>query len=228
MCKRGISQEMLKCIACAAMLLDHIGAALVPALWLRIVGRIALPIFCFALSEGIHHTKNPKRYCLRLLLGAALAELPYDLLFYGRATNAHQSIMVTLLLGFCYGILQKKTERIEGKILLLLPFMLAAKALHTDYGMWGVAMVALFVLTRELPNRAVLQFVGLGVICVAIGGLKIPLLGLRMPIQMFALAALPLIWSYSGERGRGAAWMQWAFYLFYPAHLIVLLLLRRL
>ena len=50
--KRGLSQEGLKLIACVTMLIDHIGAAFVPVLWLRVVGRIAFPIYCFLLAEG--------------------------------------------------------------------------------------------------------------------------------------------------------------------------------
>lgn len=84
--KRGLSQETLKIIACVTMLLDHIGATFCPGIGLRIVGRIAFPIYCFLLAEGVHYTHSPKKYGLRLLIGALLSEIPFDLLFFGELT----------------------------------------------------------------------------------------------------------------------------------------------
>ena len=59
--RKFLSQEWLKVIACFTMLADHIGAVFFPRLyWLRIVGRLAFPIYCFLLAEGAAHTGNPK------------------------------------------------------------------------------------------------------------------------------------------------------------------------
>ena len=98
--KKGLSQEALKSIACITMLLDHIGATMVRGYTLRIIGRIAFPIFCFLMAEGAYHTKNPRKYCLRLMIGMLLSELPFDLAFRLKPTWEYQCVMVTLLLGF--------------------------------------------------------------------------------------------------------------------------------
>ena len=75
--KHGLSQEGLKLFACVVMLIDHVGAVLFPQhFWMREVGRLAFPIFCFLLSEGVHYTRSPGRYVLRLTIGAAISELP--------------------------------------------------------------------------------------------------------------------------------------------------------
>ena len=58
---RCLPQEGLKLIACAAMLLDHIGAVFCSGIGLRIIGRIAFPIYCFLLAEGIHYTREPRK-----------------------------------------------------------------------------------------------------------------------------------------------------------------------
>ena len=102
---KGISQETLKLIACVTMLIDHIGATLVAPtdaiyyayvelytamawvnLVMRCIGRIAFPIFCFLLVEGAHHTRNPRKYALRLAIGMVLSEIPFDLAFFSDAS----------------------------------------------------------------------------------------------------------------------------------------------
>ena len=110
-----ISQEQLKLLACLSMLLDHTGAILVAQIlrsgagglffrelytMLRTIGRMAFPIYCFLLAEGVHHTRDPRRYGLRLLIAVFLAELPFDLALHGGFSWQNQSVMVTLLLGF--------------------------------------------------------------------------------------------------------------------------------
>lgn len=217
--KYTLPQEALKLIACVTMLIDHIGAVFIPQNpLLRIIGRISFPIYCFLLAEGIHHTKKPQKYGLRLLLLAVLSEIPFDLLFYGRLTWAHQSVMVTLLLAFLMGMCMKKVQS-SVRIAAALLFALAAELLSTDYGGLGVLTVALFLLTRELPHRTLVQFLGLVLLNWLLGNGA-------LTIQMFAiLAALPII-LYSGQKAiRGKA-LQWSVNLFYPVHLLVLLLLK--
>lgn len=219
--KGGLSQEGLKLIACTTMLIDHIGAALLPGLFfLRIIGRLAFPIYCFLLAEGVHHTRHPGRYCFRLFIGMVLAEYPFDALFFGKWTWAHQSVMVTLLLAFLMARCMKKVTPVWGKLLLIFPFALAAEWLHTDYGGLGVAMVALFVLTRELPGRTVYQALGLIVLCICDAGLT--------SIQVLCAFAMVPIAFYSGCKRSTNPAVQWAFYLFYPGHLAVLLVIARL
>lgn len=220
--KYGISQENLKLIACVTMLIDHIGAVFFPhALWwLRIIGRISFPIYCFLLAEGVHHTRSPLKYGLRLLLVALIAELPYDLLFYGRFTWAHNSVMVTLLLGFGAGMAMKYCPG-WIKYLTFLPFLLLGDSLGGSYGMYGVALVVLFLLTKDVPHRSAVQL-----------GLMV-LLSLRMAgfpgkigIQIYAIIAMLPIGLYSGEKRYRSKALHWSFTLFYPAHMLLLLLIQ--
>ena len=85
--KSGLSQETLKIIACVTMLIDHVGATVVESQFfvtpfdgiyylyfaMRIIGRVAFPIYCFLLAEGAHYTHNPRKYALRLFIGALLS-----------------------------------------------------------------------------------------------------------------------------------------------------------
>lgn len=216
--KRGLSQEGLKIIACVTMLIDHMGAVLFPANpWLRVIGRISFPIFCFLLSQGIHYTHSKKKYFLRLALWMIPSELAYDYALRGSFTWAHQSVMVTLLLGALMGLCIEKAPKLFYKLLLILPFAALAWLLRTDYSYRGIFTIALFLLTRDMPHKLPVQLIGL--ICV--NCLPNP-----NTIQIFAvLSAIPIA-LYSGKKISRSRALQWGFYAFYPLHLAVLLLTK--
>ena len=74
---RGLSISQIKWIALIFMTIDHLAAYgfEIPVFgahfdMLRIIGRIAAPLFFFALTESVKHTRNRKRFLLRLYLGA--------------------------------------------------------------------------------------------------------------------------------------------------------------
>ena len=226
MTKRPLSQEGLKFLACAIMLLDHIGATLIPWGTLRIIGRLAFPIFCFLLAEGAHYTRNPRNYLLRLGIGAILSELPFDLALFGSWSWQHQSVMITLLLGAMALLAMKRMTQPLLKILVLLLFAFLADFMNTDYGGAGVLMIALFGLTRERKYGWLVQLLGMYLICRwIIHGGAVWFIGRYVFIEIFAILALIPIWLYSGKKSTSSRAVQWAFYLFYPVHLWILYLI---
>ena len=131
--RQGISQEGLKILACAVMLIDHVGAVLLPQSFvLRMIGRIAFPIFCFLLAEGVHYTRNPRKYALRLAVGAALSELPFDYALFGGIDLYYQSVMLTMLVGFGALETMKRLKNPALKLLVVVPFYILAELLRTD------------------------------------------------------------------------------------------------
>lgn len=221
--KKGLSQETLKLIACVTMLIDHIGYLFVPGYGMRLIGRIAFPIYCFLLAEGAHYTRSPQKYGLRLLIGAVIAEIPFDLTFFGRLTWDHQNVMVTLLIGF---VMLQCMEHVSGfwKYILLVPFYLLANLLNTDYGGMGVALIALFAWSRGMQGEGIVQLIGMAILFR--NSFMVTMGGVRFPLGMFAILALIPIHFYSGKKRTSGKPLQWAFYLFYPAHMTVLLLLK--
>ncbi|MEG1773614.1 MAG: TraX family protein, partial [Oscillospiraceae bacterium] len=98
--RRGLSGFSLKLIALASMTVDHAGVVLFEQLeWMRMVGRLAFPIYAFLLVEGFVHTRHRGRYCLRLGMFALLSEWPFDLAVFGGADMRGQNVFFTLLLG---------------------------------------------------------------------------------------------------------------------------------
>lgn len=216
-----ISQDGLKLLACLTMLIDHIGAVFFPGVqWMRVIGRISFPLYAFLLSEGVHHTRNSKKYALRLLLIMVISELPYDLLFRGELTWAKNSAMVTLFWGFCIGMCMKKLPS-WSKLLAVLPFAFISRYTNGTYGMYGVLMIAMFLLTRELPHKELIQLALMILLSLRMAGFP----G-KIGIQIWAVTAMFPIALYSGQKQNRNPAVQWGFNLFYPLHLAVLWLIQ--
>ena len=231
-------------IACVTMLLDHIGAVIVlecfhqatgatKGIWLeaynllRTIGRLAFPIYCFLLVEGVCRTRNPKKYGLRLLIGMLLSEIPYDLAFYGRVNWQEQSVMVTLLLGFVMLEIMKKCPKHLLKLLAVIPFAFAAEKLGSDYGAMGILVIAVFAFTQNLKYKHLWQFLGIWFIFSPNHLMMLNWLGgIHWTIQELAVFAVVPIALYSGKKATNSKLLQWVFYLFYPAHLLILYLIQ--
>lgn len=226
--RRGLCQEALKLIAVVTMLLDHIGATLVPNIGLRVIGRVAFPIYCFLLAEGVHYTRDARAYLLRLGASMLVSELPFDLGLFGRVTLEYQSVMVTLTLACCMGLCMKRIDNTLLKALVAVPFALAAELLRTDYGGAGVLVVAMFLLTRGMRLRLAVQTALLAALCLLIGGAHIRIGAVRVPIELFGVLAMLPIACYRGAKASRSRAVQAAFYAFYPVHLSALYLIQAL
>ena len=200
----------LKRLAMLAMTADHIGAVFFPEIpLLRWIGRLAMPVLCFFIGEGLRHTRSPRRYLLRLTGFALLSELPFDLAFYGGIEWGHQNVYFTLALGLL-ALWAIQSRGMEGW-LLALTAALAAELLGCDYGMYGVLLILLLDRFHRARSK---QLAGAALLNLAFFGLQ---------TQTLSLIALPLLWLYNGKRGRDDRRL---FYLYYPAHLCVLGILR--
>lgn len=190
------------------MALDHTGAVLYPSqIWLRCLGRIAFPIFCFLIVEGFFHTHDVRWYMGRLGVFALISEIPYDLAFRGVPLEyAHQNVFFTLLIGIGMMVLLERNREWPVKAVILLLAMWLAVLIRSDYNFRGVLLIFVFYIFHESRWLAVTaggfwNFLYQGV------------------IQKYGvLSVLPLA-LYNGERGRK---MKYFFYIFYPAHLLLL------
>lgn len=209
--KLSLTAAGLRFLALALMLADHMGLVLFPdQIWLRWLGRLAFPIFAFQTAEGYRHTRNFRRYCLRLAVFALISEIPFDLMAFGTLFYpGHQNVMFTLLLGL---LACRFYDRGSGWAIALT--VTAAALLCTDYGAIGVMTVLLFHAFRgqRLPQ---LLFLFL------LNGFGFSFLSL----QTFAVLAWVPICLYRGERGRSGKWLQYGSYAFYPLHMLILRLL---
>ena len=221
--KGALCQEALKLVACVTMLIDHTAVVFGLPMWLRMIGRLAFPIYCFLITEGIAHTGSPGRYFLRLGIMAVISEPIYDFVLYGgRSPWAHQNVLWLLLLGAVMAEGMGRVNQPVWKILLIVPCYFIADALHLSYGGNGILLMALFALTRELPGGKWIQAVGMVLINGIMPSVNIRIFGLSVSVQLFGALAMVPIALYSGQKRTRSKAISWGFYIFYPLHLLAL------
>ena len=231
---RFLSGNMLKILAAIFMTVDHIGLMFFPTERIfRIIGRLALPIFAFMISEGARYTKSRVKY---LGLIAALAAVCQAVYFFAMG-SLDMCILVTFTLSiimiYALDLVKKELSReLISPVWLSISVIVFASAVafsyifcryfSVDYGFRGT-LVPLFAslfdtrrIERQLPAWC-------DSVYIRIFSLGIGLLFLARSIyatQAYSLLALPLLCLYSGERGKLK--MKYFFYLFYPLHLVIL------
>jgi TraX protein. len=175
----------------------------------HIIGRIAFPLFCLLLIEGFLHTKDLKKYALRLLAFAFISEVPFDFAFRQTMLEfQRQNIFFTLFIGLLVLIGLKKFEEksLQKRLMqmnIIIAGMIIANFLNTDYGALGIVLIAILYLLREKGLHRML-------FC------AIPL---SMSGSSFGILAFIPTQFYNGERGLK---LKYVFYLFYPIHLLIL------
>lgn len=233
----GLTSNMLRILAMAFMICDHLWAKVVPGNdWMTYVGRMTFPIFAFMISEGFIHTSNLKKYILRLLAFAVISEIPFNL-FYGGSWfyPYHQNVMFTLLFGLLAIMLIDKAKKnrdaktIVKSALLVILLGIASFICFVDYGFWGFLIVIMFYLFRNFPFAWLAQLAAMVIInCELFEGqfIVVDLFGksFEFATQGFAVFSLIPIWLYGGRKGKSSKIMQYGFYAFYPLHMIIIYL----
>lgn len=223
---KGISGSTLKIIAVISMLIDHTAAVLLDPVSLKFgytqelhiiyiimryfIGRMAFPIYCFLLVEGFEKTRSRLRYAGRLFAFALISEIPFNLAFQGSLSDfSYQNVFFTLFLGFLTIWGMEELEKVKipfilkaaGMGIIFLTAAFAAERLYCDYGAHGIIAVALLFFFRK--NKVTQLIAG----CAA------------FLWEITAPFAFVFVGFYNGKRGLK---LKYAFYLFYPLHLLVL------
>lgn len=235
--------SFLKLIAMLTMFMDHAGKMLFPQYpIMRIIGRLAFPIYAYCLAVGCVYTRSPLRYIKRMVILALITQPIYAvaldhsvsrmyalsfadqpiraaLNFYLNSWHT-PSILFTLILGVM--VIWSLRERHISLTAALLVFCYLAES-KINYGFKGILLMLLFYL---FINRAwlslpvVLAFMAWW----SIGAGNYSLFGVRFGMQAFAILALPLIYIPTNT---GMKLPKWLFYAFYPAHMVLIYVLDK-
>ena len=263
-----ISASTLKVIAVVSMFIDHVGAGLLLMMiraeilpfgmgidetiklyeWIRHFGRMAFPIYCYLLVEGLLHTHNVKKYMENMGFFGVLSELFFDLTLRPRqdvasldvinvlrqneervlgATNVYFTLLIGLIVIYLMKCVEEKffeensysvlgyTARNPMYVLLYFAPAAAGAGLayliKSDYNAWGIILIVIFFVFRKTPLIA------------CIFGY---LFFMNMFSETWSLPAFILLLCYNGKRGYLSGKFKYAFYAFYPVHLLLIYLIR--
>jgi len=226
-----LSASTLKLLACGFMLIDHVGVRLFPDIeMLRILGRLAFPIFAWFIGEGCRYTGKRLKHFLSVFILGCICELVYIIYMGGWYGNILLTFSLSILMIYLMQWLREKLCRIgavTGTVTAISALILSFALMYYvnfDYGFSGM----LLPLAVAWPGDRKGEAPGLKP---AVPGLKIRLLLFSFLImltalesgnslQLYALLSVPLLALYSGKGGNKK--LKYFFYIFYPVHLLLI------
>ena len=209
--KKMLSGSTLKWIAILTMLIDHIGACILEVFVLDYYGISPLGgyvsgerfSFWYEADMALRLTGRIAFpvFCFLLVEGALHTRNMGR--YAGRLAVFALVSEIPFDLAFHDKIFYPGGQNVF--LTLLLAPALAAEYLHTDYGALGVLVILLMYILRNVPWLRFLACYGA--------------LVFLSPLEWPCILSFVLIALYSGERGRQPRYF---FYVFYPAHLVLL------
>ena len=226
------------------MIIDHIGAVFFPDITiLRLIGRIAFPLYCFLLVDAYIHIKGDKKriikYAICLLIFAIISELPYDLLFHDKMLYLKsQNVLFDLLLGLLFLIAYDHTKDNNAyKFIVVYLFIMLAFCLFLNYSFYGIILIFGLYLYKTSSNLNVLvlsivTFMTIQFLPALIGYLKEPTISfndflIKQSILVGALVSILPIMNYNGLIGKYNKLIKYFFYLSYPVHIVLFLVIKK-
>lgn len=234
---------LIKLVAMLTMLVDHLGVVFfwqVPEL--RIIGRIAFPLFCWGIVMGLEYTRSWQRYALRILV-MGLVSQPFYMLALTHSWH-ELNVMATLLLGLL-SIVGMREKWHGSQYWAPVLCLCTAAAFRMDYGWGGVLLIQLMYLARRTRSGLAAMMIAF---CLYWGmsssqvstlfGVSIrpavsqpQLMGISsflfsfIRLQGLAILALPWILIRTNSGIRIPKWLSYAWY---PGHLAALWLITLL
>ncbi len=238
---RIFNANALKFLAAILMVIDHTGVLFFPHLVLfRIIGRLSMPMFALALSEGCRYTKNKTKHFLLLFSLALVCQIVY---YFFDDGSLYMCILVTFSIAVLtiYAMQNFKKRLFDGSSLyrqifaggLFALIIVGAYILCNycspviiDYGFWGCMTPVLASLFDFRGINAPDALKKLDCLPMRVGCLWLGLLFIALSVSssttlpFWALLSLPLLLLYNGRKGKLKT--KYFFYLFYPLHLVAL------
>jgi len=224
----------LKIIALAFMFCDHAGKMLFPGIpEMRIIGRIAFPIYVWCMIVGFHYTRSVPKYLLRVLAVGLISQPLYNLAL--NHTWQQPNVFLCLFLGLCalWGIREKKYL---SHIWAPAAALILATLLNADYGWKGVLLFILLYAVRDSRPGIAAVMVAYFLFWGSFYSVTKSLFGIAFDVnsldpslskplssllrlETYALLSLPFILI---RFRKDLKLPRWVGYAVYPAHLVLL------
>lgn len=236
---RGLNRDVIKYIAMVTMLLNHIahvflarGTVLHEVF--EDVGYFTAPVMCYFLVEGYTYTRSKYRYGLRLLVFTVISQLPFYLALRLRTAGLPftMNMFYTLFCSFLILVAREKIQNLSrrGVVCGLL-------ILVTIIGDWQIfAALLVYLLAEDWGDKKKMMrhYCVIALIyCLFITrnymwgnyGLPASIFHGVLGCLGIVAAGVTVLFFYNGKRAEhGRNFSKWFFYIFYPAHLLILYL----
>ena len=215
-------------IAIIAMTIDHFSDLIYPQLPMD-AAAIFLHIIGFFIYEGYYYTRNIKKYILRLLVFAFISHFTYCFAFginvipFSTGIFNQTSVMYPLFIAVLVMWLQDTELKINNFVKHIIIFILVWSAFPADW-----SCIAVLAIMGMYKNRGNLkkQMINMMIWVILYSIVSFFFVNRVFElIQPFVILVYPLLEQYNGERGK-AKWTKWLFYIYYPAHLVIIGILR--
>lgn len=230
---------MLKLIAALLMVVDHFAVVFLPSssgiyVLCRIIGRLSMPIFAYKVASGFLYTKNFKKYASRIFSMTLLAQIPFtwlisgDQFFFTLKTTRGLSLLYYWNIGLTFlcalFILKLLEKRSLSSILLIIPLCIIGNL--GDYGLYGIVMIVVFYYYQKHSISFQRCSLFLFILCI-LQALSFGMTYFQSVLSntLPALLSLPLI-KYVPDTSIKLP--KNFFYLFYPGHMFILLLINEI
>ncbi|NHN30977.1 TraX family protein [Paenibacillus agricola] len=208
----GMQRELLQIVAMLTMLIDHIGAALYPdIIELRLIGRLSFPLYAFGIVQGYLYTRNMPKYFFRLGLLALISQAPY----YWAFDYAQLNVIGTFFICILTLLAMDRVKIIIVQIVIATAAFLLFEAIPTDYGTYALMLIIIYRYTSS-ALALILHFF-LNLYYYWTGGV------IYQYISM--LSSFWLVWGSKVNLVKFSM-PRWLWLSFYPAHLMLLALIK--
>ena len=233
--KKCLNSNHLKLIAIIAMTIDHAADLLFPnfqtnalSISMHLIGRITAPIMWFFICEGFFYTKNIKKYLLRMGIFAIISHFAYCFAFGINFLPLKDGIFnqTSVIWPLFWSIVTLwiiNNSKFKEWIQWILVILICIITFPSDWSCIPVMAIAIMYSNRGNVNKQTIGMMFWVIVYALVSFFFVN--KVYALIQLGVILVYPLLKMYNGEKGK-ANWMKWLFYFYYPAHLILVGILR--
>ena len=232
--KPGLTRDAIKYLAIFTMLLNHIANVLLPEntiLWevLVDIGYFTAITMCYFLVEGFYYTHSRRKYGERLLIFAGISQVPYMMAFGFSQLN----MIFTLFICFMILVIQEKMMASPWRVPLLILLLLLS--VFSDWAILAPVFTIWFyagwgnrkkMITANGDGAIHFVLINFGSYAENMASGPAMVHALLSAVGILVSLSIFLIFHNGKKSEKAPKFSKWFFYIFYPAHLLILSIVR--